>query len=125
MLTGAVSLFVVSLVKGEFNGFDLANVSARSWWGLLYLITFGSLVGFVAYGWLLHNAPISLTSTYAYVNPVVAVFLGWLLANEDLNARIAIASAIIIGSVILINTARQRRVRVKSDSLQAVTDADD
>jgi drug/metabolite transporter (DMT)-like permease len=56
---------------------------------------------------------------------VVAVFLGWLLANEDLNARIAIASAIIIGSVILINTARQRRVRVKSDSLQAVTDADD
>jgi len=79
----------------------------RSWWGLIYLITFGSLVGFVAYGWLLHNAPISLTSTYAYVNPVVAVFLGWLLADEELNARIAIASAIIIGSVIFINYARQ------------------
>jgi drug/metabolite transporter (DMT)-like permease len=64
-------------------------------------------VGFVAYGWLLHNAPVSLFSTYAYVNPVVAVFLGWLLANEELNARMAVASAIIIGSVILINYARQ------------------
>jgi drug/metabolite transporter (DMT)-like permease len=61
----------------------------------------------VSYGWLLHNAPVSLTSTYAYVNPVVAVFLGWLLANEELNARIGIASAIIIGSVIFINMTRQ------------------
>ena len=107
MLTGAVSLFIVSVITGELNGFSFAQVSARSWWGLIYLITFGSLVGFVAYGWLLHNAPVSLFSTYAYVNPVVAVFLGWLLANEELNARIAIASAIIIGSVIFINYARQ------------------
>jgi drug/metabolite transporter (DMT)-like permease len=107
MLTGAVSLFIVSALAGELNGFSFAQVSMRSWWGLIYLITFGSLVGFVAYGWLLHNAPISLTSTYAYVNPVVAVFLGWLLADEELNARIAIASAIIIGSVIFINYARQ------------------
>jgi drug/metabolite transporter (DMT)-like permease len=89
------------------KGFSFAQVSANSWWGLVYLITFGSLVGFVSYGWLLHNAPVSLTSTYAYVNPVVAVFLGWLLANEELNARIGIASAIIIGSVIFINMTRQ------------------
>ena len=107
MLTGAVSLFIVSVLTGELTGFSFAQVSARSWWGLIYLITFGSLVGFVAYGWLLHNAPISLTSTYAYVNPVVAVFLGWLLADEELNTRIALASAIIIGSVIFINYARQ------------------
>ena len=107
MLTGAVSLFIVSALAGELNGFSFAQVSMRSWWGLVYLITFGSLVGFVAYGWLLHNAPVSLFSTYAYVNPVVAVFLGWLLANEELNARIAVASAIIIGSVIFINYARQ------------------
>lgn len=125
MLTGAVALFLVSLFKGEFNGFHLGDVSARSWWGLIYLITFGSLVGFVAYGWLLHNAPISLTSTYAYVNPVVAVILGWLLANEDLNARIAIASAIIIGSVILINSARNSQVKVKTDPLPVVSDGDD
>jgi len=107
MLTGAVSLFIVSVVTGELNGFSFSQVSMRSWEGLLYLITFGSLIGFVAYGWLLHNAPVSLFSTYAYVNPVVAVFLGWLFAHEDLNARIAIASAIIIGSVIYINWARQ------------------
>jgi drug/metabolite transporter (DMT)-like permease len=107
MLAGSVSLFLVSLLTSELKGFSFAQVSANSWWGLVYLITFGSLVGFVSYGWLLHNAPVSLTSTYAYVNPVVAVFLGWLLANEELNARIGIASAIIIGSVISINMTRQ------------------
>lgn len=123
MLTGAVALFIVSLVKGELNGFSVGLVSTRSWLGLLYLITFGSLIGFVSYGWLLHNAPVSLTSTYAYVNPVVAVFLGNLLADEPLNPRILIASAIIIGSVIFINSARQ--AKVKTESLQAVADGDD
>ncbi len=107
MLAGAVALFVVSVAAGELRGFSLGQVTMRSWWGLIYLITFGSLVGFVSYGWLLQNAPISLVSTYAYVNPVVAVFLGWLLAGEELNGRIGIAAAIIVGSVILINWARQ------------------
>jgi len=107
MLTGAVALFIVSVVTNELSGFNFGAVSTRSWWGLIYLITFGSLVGFVSYGWLLHNAPVSLMSTYAYVNPVVAVFLGWLFAGEVLNGRIAIASVIIIGSVIVINYARQ------------------
>jgi len=107
MLTGSVLLFIVSVATGELSGFSFGEVSTRSWWGLIYLITFGSLVGFVSYGWLLHNAPVSLMSTYAYVNPVVAVFLGWLLAGEALNARIAIASVIIIGSVFIINYARQ------------------
>ncbi len=125
MLTGAAALFIVSALKGEFSGFNLGDVSPASWWGLAYLITFGSLIGFVAYGWLLHNAPISLMSTYAYVNPVVAVILGWLLANEELNARIAIASAIIIGSVVLINSARQFKLKVKMEPAQAIPDGDD
>src|SRR5918996_6063062 len=107
MLMGAVALFIVSVVKGELTGFNFGLVSLRSWLALAYLITFGSLIGFVAYGWLLHNAPVSLTSTYAYVNPVVAVFVGNWLADEPLNARILVASAIIIGSVVLINSARQ------------------
>jgi drug/metabolite transporter (DMT)-like permease len=111
MLAGAVALFLVSLVKGELSGFSFAQVSTQSWLGLLYLITFGSLVGFVAYGWLLHNAPVSLLSTYAYVNPVVAVFLGWLFANEKLTPQMGVASAIIIASVILINIARQASVK--------------
>jgi drug/metabolite transporter (DMT)-like permease len=123
MLMGAAALFIVSLVRGELHGFSLGDVSMRSWLGLAYLITFGSLIGFVSYGFLLQNAPVSLMSTYAYVNPVVAVFLGWLFAHEELNARIGVASAIIIGSVILINSARQRKV--KTEPLQAVPDGDD
>jgi drug/metabolite transporter (DMT)-like permease len=118
MLVGSVSLFIVSILTGEFNGFHLGDVSMRSWWALLYLVTFGSLVGFVSYGWLLHNAPVSLMSTYAYVNPVVAVFLGWLLADEVLNARIVAASAIIIGSVIMIHFARRKSER--KEALQVV-----
>lgn len=111
MLAGAAALFLVSVLTGELRGFNFGEVSMRSWWGVVYLITFGSLVGFVAYGWLLQNAPISLVSTYAYVNPLVAVFLGWLLAGEELNARIGLAAAIIVGAVILINWARQVSVR--------------
>jgi drug/metabolite transporter (DMT)-like permease len=124
MLAGSVSLFIVSVLTGELNGFNVGDVSMRSWWGLIYLITFGSLVGFVSYGWLLHNAPVSLTSTYAYVNPVVAVFLGWLLASEELNARIGIASAIIIGSVIFINWARQLKAKDKSMQIVAQESSD-
>jgi drug/metabolite transporter (DMT)-like permease len=123
MLTGALALFIVSLVKGELNGFNFGLVSMRSWLGLAYLITFGSLIGFVSYGWLLHNAPVSLMSTYAYVNPLVAVMLGNWLAKEPLNGRILIAAAIIIGSVVLINSARQ--AKVKTQPLQAVPDGDD
>jgi drug/metabolite transporter (DMT)-like permease len=122
MLAGTVSLFIVSVATGELRGFSFGDVTMRSWGGLIYLITVGSLVGFVAYGWLLHNAPVSLFSTYAYVNPVVAVFLGWLFAGEELNARIAFASAIIIGSVILINWGRQvsvKKARAEQDRSEA------
>src|SRR6185503_909345 len=115
MLMGAVALFLVSLIRGELSGFSLGSVSMRSWLALAYLITFGSLIGFVSYGWLLHNAPVSLMSTYAYVNPVVAVLLGNLLADETLNGRILIAAAIIIGSVVLINSARQVKVKLKTE----------
>ncbi len=110
MLTGAAWLFIISVGTGELRGFNFGDVSMRSWWGLLYLITFGSLVGFVSYGWLLHNAPISLMSTYAYVNPVVAVFLGNWLASEPLTPRILIAATIIIGSVVIINSSRHKPV---------------
>ena len=125
MLMGAAALFLVSVVKGELSGFSLGAVSLRSWLALLYLITFGSLIGFVSYGWLLHNAPISLVSTYAYVNPVVAVLLGSLFADEPLNGRILIGAAIIIGSVVLINSARQVKPKAKTEPLQAVPDGDD
>ncbi len=108
MLMGSVSLFIISLITGELHNWDITAVSARSIYGLSYLIFVGSLVGFVSYGWLLQNAPISLVSTYAYVNPIVAVLLGVWFANEALEPRIWIATAIIIGSVIFINSTRPK-----------------
>ncbi len=107
MLTGSLGLFIVSGLLGEFGQLNLAAISTRSWLGLLYLISFGSLVGFTSYAWLLRNAPVSLISTYPYVNPIVAVLLGNLLAQETLNGRILLAAGIIVGSVVLINTAKK------------------
>lgn len=115
MLAGSVSLFIVSFLTGEFKGFSFAQISSSSWIGLAYLITFGSLIGFASYGWLLQNAPISLVATYAYVNPIVAVFLGNLFLREPLTLRIFFASAIIIGSVVFINTARQSKVQGEAE----------
>jgi drug/metabolite transporter (DMT)-like permease len=106
MLTGGIALLAFSGLVGEWKGLDFTAVSTSSWLGLAYLITFGSMVGFVSYIWLLQNAPVSLVATYAYVNPLVAVFLGAWLANETLNARILIAALIIISSVVLINQTK-------------------
>ncbi len=108
MLMGSISLFIVSLGSGELHGWNVAEVSMRSIYGVIYLILIGSLIGFASYGWLLQNAPISLISTYAYVNPIVAVLLGTLFANEVLEPRIWLATAIIIGSVIFINSTRPK-----------------
>ena len=113
-----MSLFIVSVLSGELRGWDISAVSSRSIIGLLYLILVGSLVGFVSYGWLLQNAPISLVSTYAYVNPIVAVLLGTLFANEALEPRIWLATAIIIGSVIFINSTRPK-VSAKHEAQEA------
>jgi drug/metabolite transporter (DMT)-like permease len=109
MAVGSLGLFIVSALNGEMSGFDLGAVTTQSWLGLGYLILFGSLGGFVAYGWLLRNAPISLVATYGYVNPVVAMFLGAWLADEVLTGRVFIAAAVIIGAVVLINQAKSAR----------------
>lgn len=110
MTAGTIGLFIMSALNGEFARFDPAHISTRSLLGLIYLITFGSLIAFVSYAWLLRNAPIALVSTYAYVNPVVAIFLGAWLAQEVVTPRIMIAAAIIIGSVVVINFSRQARI---------------
>ncbi len=106
MLAGCAGLYLVSLVSGEAANFDLAAVSLRSGLGLVYLIVAGSLGGFVAYTWLLRNAPVPLVATYAYVNPLVAILLGNWLAHEPLTARVVVAAGIIIGSVMLINSRK-------------------
>ena len=119
MLTGSIAIFAFSGMVGEWSGFDIRAVSTRSWLGLAFLITFGSMIGFVSYIWLLKHARVSLVATYAYVNPLVAVFLGAWLANETINARILVASLIIIGSVVLINQTRPRKPDPNREQVQA------
>jgi drug/metabolite transporter (DMT)-like permease len=114
MLTGGLVILAFSASIGDWRDFNFSAVTSSSWIGLVYLITFGSMVGFVSYIWLLQNAPVSLVATYAYVNPLVAVFLGAWLANETLNARILVAALIIIGSVVLINQTKRKSKKLKT-----------
>ena len=118
MLMGSIGLFVVSLLTGELNGWNPADVSGRSLVGLVYLITVGSIIGFGSYIWLLANAPISLVATYAYVNPIVAVILGYFFGNEALEPRIYLASAIIIGAVIFINSRGKPQVQKEAEEVR-------
>ena len=107
MLTGGLVMGLAALVTGELWSFHPTAVSAESVWATAYLVVFGSWVGFVAYVWLLRAAPTSLVSTYAYVNPVIAVFLGWALLDEVLSGRTLVAAAIIVAGVALIISARR------------------
>jgi drug/metabolite transporter (DMT)-like permease len=108
MLCGGGLLLLVGAFLGEPARLDPAAVSGRSLAALLYLITFGALVGFTAYIWLLRVANPVLVSTYAYVNPIVAVFLGWLILGEPVTSQTIAAAAVIIAGVVLITTAQHR-----------------
>ncbi|MCP9944415.1 EamA family transporter [Streptomyces somaliensis] len=110
MLAGGLGCALVGLVRGEQRGLELAEVSTRSWTALAYLVVFGSLIAFTAYAWLLQNAPLSLTATYAYVNPVVAVVLGWLILDEALTWSIALGGAVVVAGVWLIVRTERRPV---------------
>ncbi len=117
MLMGSLGMFVVSLLTGELNGWSFVDISDRSLAGLIYLITIGSIVGFGSYIWLLANAPISLVATYAYVNPIVAVILGYFFGNETLGPRIYLATAIIISAVIIINSRGKPQVQKEAEEV--------
>jgi drug/metabolite transporter (DMT)-like permease len=116
-LAGGVCLLVFALLVGDLGRLDLAAVSSRSALAVGYLIAFGSIIGFSAYMWLLRVSTPARASTYAYVNPIVAVFLGWSMAGEPLTARIAVAAAVIVAGVALITTAPK-----KSDQKEAPVD---
>jgi drug/metabolite transporter (DMT)-like permease len=106
MLAGGTLLLVGSAALGEWNRFHLGAISTRSAAAVGYLIVFGSLVGFTAYMWLLRVTTPARASTYAYVNPVVAVFLGWAIAGEPLTLRTLLAAAVIVVAVVIITTYR-------------------
>jgi drug/metabolite transporter (DMT)-like permease len=108
MVTGGALMLLFGLVLGEASGFRLSQVSGTSWIAFAYLITFGSLVGFTAYSWLLKKVSPAKASTYAYVNPLVAVFLGWSIAGEPVSARTLIAAAVIVGGVALITISKAK-----------------
>ena len=102
MLCGGAAMLVAGFVHGEANGFALAQVTAKSWWAFAYLVTFGSVVAFSAYIWLLRAVEPALAGTYAFVNPVVAVLLGWAFAGEVLNPQMLGGAALIVLAVVLV-----------------------
>ena len=104
MLSGGGLLFLLAFATGDLHRLNLATASWTSIGAFVYLLLFGSLISFTAYSWLLNNVTPERAATYGYVNPVVAVLLGWLIADEPLTAKMILAAAIIIGSVVLITT---------------------
>lgn len=117
LVCGAVMLLAAAGVTGEFQALHGSAVSLKSILGLAYLIVFGSIVAFTSYTWLLQRCPPTLVATHTYANPVVAVLLGWLLASERLDLRVAVASVAILGAIVLIRRgerATERKIVAQS-----------
>jgi drug/metabolite transporter (DMT)-like permease len=108
MLAGGILLAVAAAIFGEFRGFRIAAVSRNVWFALAYLIVAGSIIGFTAYVWLLHYESPTRVGTYAYVNPVVAVIVGYFLGGETVGARTILGTLLVLVSVIVITTTRAK-----------------
>ena len=106
MMVGGVMLTVAAGAVGEFRGFHPSSVSFAAWVALLYLIVIGSIVGFTAYLWLLHHESPTKVGTYAYVNPMVAVMLGYAFGGEELGVRTILGAVFVVISVVVITTTR-------------------
>jgi drug/metabolite transporter (DMT)-like permease len=106
MALGGVMLLLIAALAGEYHQFHWSTTSLKSWVSLGYLTVFGAIVGYSAYVYLLRHTTPSHAATYAYVNPVIAVFLGWTFAGEPLNARVLLAAGTIVAGVALIITHR-------------------
>ena len=109
MLAGGVFLTLTAAALGEFRNFHPAAVSRQVWLSLLYLIVAGSIIGFTAYVWLLHHESPTKVGTYAYVNPVVAVLLGYFLGGESLGLRTILGTLFVLISVVLITTTPSKK----------------
>ena len=109
MLAAAVAFAIGGLLRGEQNGFEIQSVSPEGWWSVAYLVLFGSIAGFSAYVWLLKVRSATQVSTYAYVNPVVAVLLGVLFAGERITILQISGLGVILLSVMMINLAKYRK----------------
>lgn len=113
MLVGGSGLLIVGLLAGEAGLFRPERFSSGSVFSLIYLVLFGSVLAYTAYTWLLQHAPVSRVATYAYVNPVVAIFLGWALLQEEVNLTMILGAAMIVVSVGLVIRTESRAVRTE------------
>jgi drug/metabolite transporter (DMT)-like permease len=116
MLAGGAMLAAVSVARGEWRGFELSAVSGPTWIALVYLILAGSIAGFTAYVWLLHRESPTKVGTYAYVNPVVAVIIGYFLGGEPLGARTVLGGVFVLASVVTITSMRTKIPAVAEDA---------
>jgi drug/metabolite transporter (DMT)-like permease len=114
MLAGGLFLTIASAALGEFRSFHPSTVSSGAWLSLVYLIVFGSIIGFTAYLWLIHHESPTKVGTYAYVNPVVAVLVGYFLGGEALGLRTSLGTLCVLISVLVITTTRARKSPVKT-----------
>jgi drug/metabolite transporter (DMT)-like permease len=121
-ICGAALLLVAAGVTGEFQQTHWSSITLRSIFGLGYLITFGSVVAFTSYTWLLQRVPPALVATHTYANPVVAVILGWLLAHEPLSMRVVLASVAILGAIVLIRRGERAVVVKPPEAVARVAD---
>ncbi len=108
MLGGGGALLLAAISHGDFAALNFPAITTRAWAAFCYLIVMGSLVGFSTFVWLMKNSTPARVSTYAYVNPIVAVFLGWLLLDEPIGPRTLVASAIIIAAVVIITVQKNK-----------------
>jgi drug/metabolite transporter (DMT)-like permease len=108
MLGGGVALAAVALLHGDFRGFDPSTVPVRAWGAVAYLIVAGSLIGFSTFAWLMRHSTPARVATYAYVNPLVAVILGWLILGEPVTSRVLLSAVLVVAAVVLITIERNR-----------------
>jgi drug/metabolite transporter (DMT)-like permease len=114
MLTAGAALLITGFILGEQKEFLITKVSLESIGALVYLIVMGSLIAYMAYMWLLSVRPASLVGTYAYVNPVVAVFLGWLVADESISLQRVIGLLVIIAGLVIVNLSKEKKMSVRN-----------
>ena len=124
-ICGAAMLLIAAGVTGEFQQTHWASITLRSVFGLGYLITFGSVVAFTSYIWLLQRVPPALVAAHTYANPVVAVLLGWFLAHEPLTMRVVLASVAILGAIVLIRRGEGAAQAKTAKSASRVTSDDE
>lgn len=117
MLAGGLVLVIMGLATGEWAALNVAAISTNSWLALIYLIFFGAIIAYTAYSWLLKNVSPAAISTYAYVNPAIAVVLGWAIAGESLTGQMLVGAVVIVASVALITLQKGVKKAVVEDEI--------